>query len=866
MIDPLQLIYNKNTVNLESIEKTLVEIKQNSFNHLYKIQLDSTGYKRFDLKMSDLKLMNTIDKTITYYPRKYIGFIKEDFIDERYRLLYKRSEFFNKELSLFDIANNSKIFMKTFMVFINGKFFDNTKLLCKGDTTYIIFDIAEINNTNGIPYEYFEELLTMDADISIIIIPNCEYGIYNTNINVLRANSNELALSRFNLVNSLDTESQYITFVNNNSFLFSSVITDSENSESLLRFYDNTFSNFDSVLIHINIFGFRHLLDQIDLIGTDKYFQIPIQNMPIPIENIMIFRNIDGKKYFAHDIQLKLYYPNIYEVLNNYNDNDLTLYVFYSNNTFTSEKYKNELELYHQLTDNVLNKYKDNSISDIIKNFQPDTLVYDLNDFKELSSTPTEYKMNTLDEWVKQNANLLQSYLNNQAKKSDGYYLDISKIDLSTRYRENNYTEIIDDNLREVFNEPRYVFIFRNEFNSESLNLRFFIDGILYIPDKVYKTDKYEFFYIPITLINANSIVEIEKVNKIFFNQVINISSIDDYIELNFPIEISANDVFIIDNNTNVYIDRDKFSLYIKDDENNYNEIVNKSFISSAVFYVKLKDENLLLQNLSLNVIKNSLIYTWSILTEEDKTSSYTINNSLINDRRQFRIFKNEVYILPNYSYNITFVDINTVIVDIIMIKNIGDVFTIEISPDKFKMVYEQDEIESSGLVDLTGLIYKPLDLNWYDIFLNGIKLNKNNIEILSPTKMIIKGINSTKNLVIFEKNRDNEFISIKNSEPSLIDNVIKNIDDFKNLVTSENEDIVDSMPNNKDNVFSLLYNLHEKILKDRFLNPDTDQVSVENREYFTTVFTDDNSTFIVNPDLKKYSNIQTDLELNPNK
>ena len=308
MTEILQFSYNNNTLDLESIEKTIVEIKQNSFHYLYKLQLDLAGYKRFNFKMSDLKLINNINKSRSYYPKKYVAFVNENFISDINKVLYRRSLFFNKELTIFDISNNPKIFTKTFMVFINGKLFDTINILCKEDTTYIIFDIYSNNNQTGIPYEYFNELMSIDADISVIFIANCEYGIYNTNINVLKKYSNQLSLDRFNIVNNLDTESNYITFINDNSLLFPSVITDTENSEGLLKFFNNTFNDFQSKIIHINIFGFRHLFDQIDLVGTEKYFQIPIQDMPIPIENIMIFKNIDGKKYFAHDIQLKLYY------------------------------------------------------------------------------------------------------------------------------------------------------------------------------------------------------------------------------------------------------------------------------------------------------------------------------------------------------------------------------------------------------------------------------------------------------------------------------------------------------------------------------------------------------------------------------
>ena len=687
-------------------------------------------------------------------------------------------------------------------------------------------------------------------------------------IKFLQKYSNQLSLDRFNLVNNLDSEINYITFINDNSLLFSSVITDTENSEGLLKFYDNTINDVENKLIHINVFGFRHLLDQIDIIGTERYFQIPIQDMPLPIENIMIFRNIDGKKYFAHDIQLKMYYPNIYEVINNINDDNLTFYIFYSNDTFiVNEKYENELEIYYKYVTNILEKYNDLSIPEIIKTYEPLEYIYSINDFKITGlDSPIEYKIKTLEDWIKMNNNIFKYYLINQVMKYDGYYLDVSKIDLSSRYRENNHTEIVDELLREEFIEPRYVFIFRNEFSSEYYNLRFFIDGKLYLQDKFYKTEKFEYFYIPVSLISQNSLIEVEKLNKFSLIKQIDINSIDDFILVEIPLlnslEISANDIFITNDN-NEYISRDLFSIYVKNGDNDYVEIINNSFISTNIFFIKLKDDILLSQNMSLYIMKTNMMFSWDIITEENRTESFTINSKLINDKRHFRIFKNG-FLLPFYIYDIDFSIFNTTKVNLFMTKNIGDNFIIDITPYKYKSVYEQSEIDNNGFVDLIGILDKPLDFKWYDIYLNGIKLNKNNVQFLSATKMIIKNIQTTKNLVILEKDRDNEIFSIKETPPPLIDKVL-GIIEFRNMITSENDDIIDLLPDIMQDVFSLfdvdLYNFYNLYLKFMFINPDIEQITIEMKEQFINLFKD-SDILLLNPDI--YSNSETYLELNP--
>jgi hypothetical protein len=102
------------------------------------------------------------------------------------------------------------------MVFVDGKLFDTINILCKEDKTYLIFDINDGKNTTGIPKDYFDQLMNANVDITVFFVPNCTYGIYNTNRNVLSKYVDNLALSRFDLANNLDTSDKYVTFINTN--------------------------------------------------------------------------------------------------------------------------------------------------------------------------------------------------------------------------------------------------------------------------------------------------------------------------------------------------------------------------------------------------------------------------------------------------------------------------------------------------------------------------------------------------------------------------------------------------------------------------------------------------------------------------
>lgn len=858
--DLIQTVYSNNTFDISALEKSLEIVKQNSFKYLYNLQLSLTGYKRFDFKFRDLTPINLINKELEYYPRKYVVFVDDNFIDERKRLEFKKSRFFDKELNLFDVASNPQIFSSIYMVFIDGKFFDCINILCKEDKTYMIFDIAEGVNTAGIPKNYFDQLYEQNVDISIIFVPNCPYGLYNTNNNILRKYINNLSLSRFNIANNLDTVEKYITFINSNDLLFGSVITDTENSKDMLRFYNNDVLTYNNKVVHLNVFGFRHLLDQKDILGSEKYFDIEIQDMPVPTENIMIFRNINGKKYFAHDITLKMYYPNIYEIIGNDQNDDLTLYIFYSNKTeHAILKYANELELYYKFTQDILEKYKNNTIPEIIKSYEPELYKYDIKDFTQSEYYPDHlnYKIEDFRSWICANNENLREYLIRQVAKNTSYYLDISKIDLASRFRLDNKREISYPDQQETFNEPRYVFVFRKDLKIDFYELRFFIDGKLYIIDKVYKTQDYEYYYIPVSLITPTSIIEIEKLDSYFYSSRFKFTDMNDIKNINLKnkyYHIHANDIFIIDAETMHYIPRDQYKFVTIRDKEQI-DVDPTSFIELSSFSIVPLNENIVNKNLSIEIKKQSYYKEWQVNNINRAYDIEVFDLDSNNDKRYFRIFRNNL-LLPMHVYDIEFGDqlSDKFIVNLTMTKMIGDSYIIDCTPFKYKQIYYEKEIPENGFIDLKNIIDKPFDLKWYDIYLNGLRLNKNQIRIISPTKIILTNVPTRKNLFILQKDRDEpEIFSIGDCVNSPSDMLWDNIPELRTAILADNL-IIDTMDDiitaSIDELARKWIKYFELVLKYRYINPDNpDEILDEDIEKYPELFLQPGNIMFINPD-----------------
>jgi hypothetical protein len=863
MFDPdLFIDAEKNsTFDLEALEKSLADIKQTSFKYLYELQKNAVNYKRFDLKMSDLKLdKNTSrNRSNVTFPKRYIAHISENFISERKRLAYKRSVYYNKELSVFQTANDTSVFTDVFLVFVDGKYYDTINIRCKEDVTEVIFDIQEKTNPTGLPESHFNSLRQTNANITVFFMPNTVYGAYTTNYNVLNMYKNQLALKNLNISGNLSNLAQYITFINTNDLLFTSVITDTANSTDMLKFYDNNLRSFDSKYVHLNVFGFRNLLDQYNIPGNNTYFSIPLQEMPVPVENLMVFTNdADGNKTFAHNITIKLHYPNMYEIIGNTSNANLTIYAFYfKDNINQGLKFNNELDVYQKLFGNDIGRYMNNLTPDIVKSYDPTKLVYDTNDFIASSeySDHLEYKIDKLKMWISQNPNVLRTYLNNQMKTSSGYIIDVSQINLSPKIRTNNWAEVDYENEKLTFSEQRYLFILSNESTDLYSDVRFYIDGILYVPDITYKDSSYEYYYIPVSLIKSNSLIEVERFNEVEYQKVITVHSPLDKVELTPRTDwvFNPTDVYVVDPNINKFVNRSAFKVIIN--RNGLDVELDSSSMKSLSGSVSIRivDPTLMAKSLYVFIRRHIYFETKDIKEADDIGTVFYFQSRTNYDLRNVRVFKNGRF-LPSSLYDVDFetkVNGKNFVTPLIR-KQIGDKFVVDCTPYKYKTVLELNYVNPTGLVNLRGIVDKPFDLKWYDIYLNGRRLNKNQVEIVSPTLIFISNVSSLKNLVILEKDRDTEYFALGVST-TLQDALWDSDTEFKTTLTnrptiSDSEtDIIteleDAIEFEKMRMFLLV------IGADKIINPDNFQIDLEEQARFPHIFTGSQDFYFIDPD-----------------
>jgi hypothetical protein len=859
-----------NQFNYDVLTKDLREFKTRSFDYLSRIQKLAAGYHRYNFKASDMKVIKVDHSpSIVGYPGNYTLFMEHDFIVQSKRLAYKRSALYNKELTPSDIAHNTDVFSSAYMVFIEGKFIDCTKIICREDTTYLIIETQEWGNTIGLPKDYIIDMMTRDVDITVWIIPNAVYGVFDTNIHVLNYYKQYLSLDNFNIAGNLADELTYISFINNTSFKFAGVVCDTTNSQDMMRFYTGNASlPFDSKLLHLNVFGLRNLLDQVLLPTGTTIFQIPNTDMPIPVENMMVFRTINGERYFAHDVQIQIHYPDVFEVIqNSLPQYDLSIFVFYATPPSNHPlMLRNEVELFYRYFPDVLTRYRNSTIPSMIKDYDPKQYEYDMQELESLSLlySSLTYKFQKINEFLAKDPSILTNYYRDLLAKIRNFYIDVSTLDLPSKLRSNNHAEIADPGLQESFPETMYLFTFKNESVLSQDELIFIIDGFFIDTPYRYDYDNYRFYYIPSRLIHSNSFIDIEKVPLFNTTQVITLDDINT--RLNIVLDnrtnqyIKAADVFLTDpNNSDNYIDRALYDILIVDRFGDTVPITSTTCreIGNS-FYIQALDVSITGINLVLHIEKVNLMHKFEVTNPAITTTEMPI--SLNNDITYIKIFKNNA-LLPRHIYDIQFNPSYNIhaTVGFLMGLHSGEVYTIIPTAYKYRQVYYTATIPSNGLVQITSDLGRPIEMETFEIHLNGQKLNRNNVELLTPSAFLIKNVHSLKNLEILERELDPTAV-FDGLPVSTISDEILTLLSFTNTITDTSYNIIGEYIDPYTLSLIRLYN--EVLFGLSLINPDIDQITQFMRDNYTPplvngevfmFFTDvagANNPFIINPNV----------------
>ena len=867
-----------NTFDLSVLEKTLDEIKYFNFDNLMQMQRDISGFKRFEFNFNDLEKVYEIDHKFTDSPLRYRAILPRDFIDFADRESYKRSSVYNKMLDMKEIASKINIFKSNFLVFIDGHLVTNCTIMAKEDNTYFYFPVkSKPENPNDLTQEYFEEMKAKNARIVILYVANNEYGEVTVNTTSLYDAGATIPLTAFTRYN-VKSNRKPIAFLSVRSELYKNKLVNTEEKSDKIKITPHTSLGARASIKYLN---FAYVTDVMDFNATTNpsgnVFEIPLRDTPIPVENILVFKKDTDKGYVLLNDKLgdgrplfNLYYPNIYE--SNLPEGDYKFIILYKDVDSTKEAgYWNEIELYRKIAPEYLKEYRDDTVPGVLKNYKPVPIKYDIKHYQASEYFPDhfKYKCEIFKEYFKKNNYGLERYNENLAIEEDNFYIDLKGRDLSTKIRNDNHRELNTEHV--TFDEPHYVFTLRRDFTRNPHQLRFFINGLIFVPKHVFTTMDTIIIYIPVAKLPKDAMLEIERFYDYIYNKELTFTAKNTPQEITLPdnyTKLLVNDIFLIDNQMK-YVAENKYKIEVE----KYGEWIDvgtDSFLPLNTFRISVKDDTLLNKKLKLGIVRSADFIEKKIETEVDKNDPLPIPHFGNNDIRNFRLFCNGK-ILPISKYIVTFSEVadGRPTVYPLMQRKLGDEFVSDITPYKSSQVHYIKVIPEDGVIDLSNFIERPFNLKWYDIFINGRKLTPKEVRIVTPTLIVlnVKTVKSRRHLTIIQKDRltDHFRLNDLNSGPQLI---VDDLQRRKKLVEKIIEDFTgepyDStihkiVDEEEDIIRSEIEGLQESILiakmyKDdisvniKWINPDEQQITQEFVNKYKLVL-DSQKRFLINPD-----------------
>ncbi len=880
---PEDVLYANNTFSLTALNETLERLSLINFWSLYQTQRARLHMERFDIPFRDFKPTYRLsgEKTREYFPKRNIAYIDYQFIRAELRKKYRNSDVYNKAVNQVEISENPSIFRYNHLVFINGDYISTTEVYPQEAKTGIIIDLESNQSRHGITYADYTRWMEENPTVTIIIVPNFKVSMLNTNQYIINRANGSLPFD--NITGSEYFTDETVCFLNSGEGLSRRFLSDkiTIDTESRVINFDNDLGA-GGKTYHLCFITFDHLFAKRYFSNEHPYTQLSEAKMPCPKEHFVFLSRKTGigSFQFDGDISADMYYPNIYK-FNGLEDNEEGLaLVFQDEDTVTkSEEYINDLKKYEEYIA-LLPRFEDGSIDDIIKNYRPSTFTYSIEDYEGSVYVPDtmNYKVQKLHKAIYNNPWALAVYMDMLNLPSDKFFLDMEKIDLTNRIRRDSSREEIDAGTPVVtFNEDRYVFAMNRHYvETRKYGFRIFIDGYFQLDNTytILSGPNFYFIYIPVDKIKPTTMIEIERYKLYTIEKRGTVESIDTpVVEFDFSEDRQmfgySREIYAVDLNTLLFIPKNKLRIEVlykfNEKYDRWVEIPEQRNIPlENKVRVYVKDEAYVGKQIRAGIQRTTVMASGDVYHEnpddDDRSFWYTkgeISNFGGYDRSNYRVFNNGRLLLPIEYY------INTSerygkkdFFRTSCLLREGDRFTIDHVPAQFRAVYFQrtiDEENNRGFVDLDGKIALPISLKWYDIYVNGQKLNKKNIEIISPTKFYIQGVDSRINLLIVVKNRDTEIFHLPYYESSfdapvqvdwnntIIDELMDDIAGLKKIIDETKQPLPDNTPDIAESValnIDALVFFFEYFMY-TFINANKRQITQEIKEAFPSLLLD---------------------------
>ena len=794
MLSEYDLLSSTNTFDIEALDKTLDYLGTKCFRSLYNIQKSRIKMDRYDIPIEKFvpEYRTQYETKNKMYSRRYIKYVDRPFIHYSQVQAFRSSEFYGKELNQEIIGKNPTMFAWNFLIFVGGELITTSEVLPVESKTGVIIDLESPTNKHGITYNQYKEWVDNEAIVTVFFLPNFKF---TDSVNVTRAH----------LVTNLNREitSEYVSPIDNNDMDYSIL------NEDTLVFHNNpkdlhvkrlskSVDVFNGTVVFGDMTEFREtptidlsfitfdkeLVIKKNIKGISPYFNLDLK-MPCPKTQMLVFvTGSDGYTRFGNKIEIDEYYHNVYHLKGLEQNERATVYIFYTEKGVEkSETYFRQVALYEEYY-SILIQLETGKLPEALKNYKPIHFDYnELNYLKyhsEVTPSVYSYKIDKLRYAIEEDPWTLWAYLLFLKLNYNKMFVYMEKLELGYRVRENTYHEPLDAGSNLEFSEPHYLFSV-NKVYITGLNwsLRLFLDGLFLNESEYVVREGMDFYYIyiPTRLVNADSVLEIERYKRYeAYEEKTFLSTMDTYklmLDPELAKVICVKDIYLIDMDTNHFLTADDYTIGIetwflnskKELTKGYRDIdVNCCKYAGAESRIRIKNKAYLNKRIQIGIHRKDTMKVGNVYEEAPTSTNCYVSMYMKDEGRytksNFRVFKNGRFCMP-VEYQFIERDPGVFGGDLeirtLVGTKKGDQLVIDHVPANFRVIYYQETVDSDGYIDLDGKCNLPISLKWYDIYLNGVRLSPKNIQIISPTRFYVKNVKSLINLVIVDRDRDDD-------------------------------------------------------------------------------------------------------------
>lgn len=849
-------ILSKDTIDMDAVNETLRKSSIVNFQTLYDISQSLVKIQRYDIPFSEFKQLKRIgaESSSKEYPRRYVTYLSHDMIKYDKHQAFRESGYYNMSIDQETISKLPDIFRSNYFVFADGKFLNTTEVVCtEGEVTLVVDVMVEAPNTSnpdGIPYELYRHFVDNNTTITVLFVPNYKYAKASFNLPTLTKEKGILKSTRFTGFDTMDETTLF--FINKDmDQSMSSMLPECILGDSAV-----TIQNYQEMTqVKMSLHGITiPFLKEVKRVGADNnwFMTSDEYNLPLAAPNILA---MDVTTHdFLKDVTINHYYPNMYEVEGIEPGHEVDLLIFYKDTN--DEKYTNDLALLNHISSDLVDMYKDGKIPDRVRDYQPlDIRWFDTEGFKTSIYFPNKvtFSIASLDDYIKKDPNIWLRYLYAKLRDTPKYYINMAKLSLEERLREDTLsdTDQFDESESLYFDEPHYIFSMRKKFVGGGVTeFRLFLDNVLLTEEDYVKTTTNDFynFYIPTRLVTETSMLEIEKIKEYTFVEELGLcedtNKVYDIIIPSTIDKIHVNNIELLITDKSKYLNYNQYKIMAYSDIlETYIPIVhNGHAIIRGHFKIQITDENIIGHNITVMVNHGGSIKTFVV--KEDGENTFNVLNTSNMTSTNTRVFLNGLQ-LPIHTYRVLdkgyygrYVRVMTGIT-----LKAGDKFTVDVMAHDYTCEYTKASLGNEyAFVDTGNQLSLPFDLKWYDAYLNGRKLNKNNVDIVTTTKFFIKGIDSLRNLYIFL--RDTAATEFYGDHTDSIKNYIyDNMEEIRDAFIKDREIVEDTLEDILEDFVSGgimdFYAFVDSVLQYIFINPNIQQLDASIEAEFPTMFDD---------------------------